>query len=290
LFLFPPIGPRAKIKSLGEQEAMKLSRILPDYVAYLEANPGTLLTKFCGLYSVERSLSFFDRFSGGTKRCYLVMTNALPPKQEVHRIFDLKGSSVGRTSLATATDTKDDGHGPGICGVVMKDLDFVQMGFGVHLTDNARQALVEQLRSDVRLLQRLAVMDYSLILGVLYETSLRETSRRRYPRAVLGGYIRLLLAPLRWRRGGRPRDEGAHDLSAGASTTSNGEVVSSDHRARYFLGLIDFLQPYTGRKWLETRWKSLFHKEGISCVHPDVYAERFLDFMATTVVPASPCT
>ena len=53
----------------------------------------------------------------------------------------------------------------------------------------------------------------------------------------------------------------------------------------YFLGIIDFLQPYNAKKWLETLYKSAFHdKSGISAVDPDLYADRFLAFIETVIV------
>ena len=53
------------------------------------------------------------------------------------------------------------------------------------------------------------------------------------------------------------------------------------HRAIYFVGLIDFLQPWTTRKVIERRLKGIlgYDMHAISCVPPDEYAERFLDFI-----------
>lgn len=45
-------------------------------------------------------------------------------------------------------------------------------------------------------------------------------------------------------------------------------------------GMIDFLQPYTLKKQIETKYKSLFHDPSqVSCVSPDDYAARFLNFI-----------
>jgi hypothetical protein len=47
------------------------------------------------------------------------------------------------------------------------------------------------------------------------------------------------------------------------------------------MGLIDFLQPWTTRKVLERQWKSIigYDTGAISCVDPEEYASRFLDFI-----------
>jgi 1-phosphatidylinositol-4-phosphate 5-kinase len=55
----------------------------------------------------------------------------------------------------------------------------------------------------------------------------------------------------------------------------------SGNRAIYYMGLIDFLQPWTTRKVIERRLKGLFGYDthAISCVPPEEYAARFLDFI-----------
>lgn len=52
-------------------------------------------------------------------------------------------------------------------------------------------------------------------------------------------------------------------------------------RAVYYLGIIDFLQPWTVRKAAERKLKGLigYDTKAISCVDPEEYAIRFLDFL-----------
>ena len=52
-------------------------------------------------------------------------------------------------------------------------------------------------------------------------------------------------------------------------------------RAVYYLGLIDFLQPWTFRKVVERKLKGLIGQDtkAISCVDPEEYANRFLEFL-----------
>ena len=51
--------------------------------------------------------------------------------------------------------------------------------------------------------------------------------------------------------------------------------------AVYYLGVIDFLQPWTARKVLERDLKGAlgYDRAAISCVDPQAYAERFLSFI-----------
>lgn len=47
----------------------------------------------------------------------------------------------------------------------------------------------------------------------------------------------------------------------------------------YFMGVIDILQQFNSRKRVEARWRSFrAGREGASCVHPQLYADRFMRF------------
>lgn len=61
-----------------------------------------------------------------------------------------------------------------------------------------------------------------------------------------------------------------------------GQVVAGDQI--YFLGIVDFLQTYTARKFLETNFKALRYKRNeLSAVPPSTYARRFHDFMSKII-------
>mmetsp|Transcript_7695 Transcript_7695/g.9607 ORF Transcript_7695/g.9607 Transcript_7695/m.9607 type:complete len:154 (-) Transcript_7695:1484-1945(-) len=53
------------------------------------------------------------------------------------------------------------------------------------------------------------------------------------------------------------------------------------HRALYYIGVIDFLQPWTTQKVLEKELKGImgYEKSEISCANPNDYAQRFLVYM-----------
>ena len=78
----------------------------------------------------------------------------------------------------------------------------------------------------------------------------------------------------------------------GAGTTKvDGGALSSLRGTRrgmnvmYYLGVIDFLQPWTLKKRLERDLKGLagFDKSEISCVAPADYSARFLKFVNSHV-------
>jgi Phosphatidylinositol-4-phosphate 5-Kinase len=56
-------------------------------------------------------------------------------------------------------------------------------------------------------------------------------------------------------------------------------------RAVYYMGLIDFLQPWTVRKVLERQLKAFlgYDTKAISSVTPEEYASRFLDYLDANI-------
>lgn len=58
----------------------------------------------------------------------------------------------------------------------------------------------------------------------------------------------------------------------------------SDNQVYYRMSIIDFLQSYTKRKQLETKYLTVRHKKvdptTFSCVEPKIYGDRFHNFMS----------
>ena len=68
-------------------------------------------------------------------------------------------------------------------------------------------------------------------------------------------------------------------VDGGALSVLHGKRLG--RRAVYYFGIIDFLQPWTMRKVLERELKHLmgYNKHAISCVHPNEYSARFINFL-----------
>ncbi|CAG8794477.1 7161_t:CDS:2, partial [Racocetra fulgida] len=116
-------------------------------------NPDTLLSRFYGLHRVK--------LPRGPKIHFVVMNNIFPPHRDIHEIYDLKGSTVGRETKVT------NNHNP---RTVLKDLNWINSEQHLELGPAKRTFFVEQLEKDVNLLQKLNIMDYSLLVG-LHDTS-----------------------------------------------------------------------------------------------------------------------
>ncbi|KAH6847255.1 hypothetical protein B0I37DRAFT_140432 [Chaetomium sp. MPI-CAGE-AT-0009] len=138
------------IKTIHHAEHKFLRKILKDYYQHVKDNPNTLLSQFYGLHRVKMPY--------GRKIHFVVMNNLFPPHRDIHQTFDLKGSTIGR-------DYKEDDleNNP---RATLKDLNWLRRKRNLELGLQKKQLFLEQLYKDVRLLQRLQIMDYSLLVGI----------------------------------------------------------------------------------------------------------------------------
>jgi len=141
------------VKTLPKREALLLREILPAYYQHVKQNPGTYLPRFYGLHRWKPEYGRNVRF--------VVMNNVFATNMPIHRRFDLKGSTMGRS--ASASD-KEKGH-----RCILKDLDFLELNDNIKLGSARKRAFLDQIRRDCHLLMSLKIMDYSLLLGVHFE-------------------------------------------------------------------------------------------------------------------------
>ncbi|KAL2163527.1 hypothetical protein VTH06DRAFT_5585 [Thermothelomyces fergusii] len=138
------------IKTIHHAEHKFLRRILKDYYQHVKENPNTLLSQFYGLHRVKMPY--------GRKIHFVVMNNLFPPHRDIHQTFDLKGSTVGRDYREEDLENNP--------RATLKDLNWLRRKRNLELGLQKRQLFLEQLYKDVRLLQRLQIMDYSLLIGI----------------------------------------------------------------------------------------------------------------------------
>ncbi|MES1912598.1 MAG: hypothetical protein MHM6MM_004847 [Cercozoa sp. M6MM] len=246
---------RVVLKRITKGESKYLREMLPNYFDHMARYPDSLLCRFYGLYRV-RLLS-----GGDSGDAYVVlMNNCLDTHLPVQLVYDLKGSTKGRTGSA---DKKSEGR------VILKDNDVGD--FQMRLAPPMRAALMAQLLSDARWLSDNDIMDYSFLLGISYlrmntdmitETPELDVKPSYGRRSVFQQY-----------HGGVPsyRQDGA------------------PHVEIYYVGIIDILQKYNARKTLETMGRSVVaDMQTFSAVPPSLYAERFRKFMCGLCGAADP--
>lgn len=138
------------LKTMSGDEYSYFQKILPDYYSYLNENPESLIPKFFGFHNIK-----FASKTKNLKKNFIVMENLFCSGLEIHMRFDLKGSSVGRT-----TDPAED------FSVARKDMDFNRSGLKIKLSTSMRDKVLNQIGKDCKFFQNLGIIDYSLLVGI----------------------------------------------------------------------------------------------------------------------------
>ncbi|KAK9462879.1 uncharacterized protein V1516DRAFT_199379 [Lipomyces oligophaga] len=138
------------IKTIHHSEHKFLLKILKEYYHHVKANPNTLISQFYGLHRVKLPY--------GRKIHFIIMNNLFPPHRDIHETFDLKGSTFGRDY--DEEKLKRNKH------ATMKDLNWARRDRHIQLGPLKRRQFVQQLDADVKFLERLHIMDYSLLIGI----------------------------------------------------------------------------------------------------------------------------
>ncbi|XP_040577344.1 uncharacterized protein [Lepeophtheirus salmonis] len=125
---------------------------IEEYVNHFIMSPHSLIVKILGLYTI--------RLAEQSKPVhFIIMQSIFWPENGLNRRYDLKGCLAGRCEQVPSGVRRSE--------VVFKDKNFY--GTGLRL-GNQRSWFVEQLSRDVEFLQRLDIMDYSLLVGICKES------------------------------------------------------------------------------------------------------------------------
>ncbi|KAK7267799.1 hypothetical protein RIF29_20478 [Crotalaria pallida] len=307
---------RFMIKTLRRSEVKVLLRMLPDYHHHVKSYDNTLITKFFGLHRIIPS--------SGQKFRFVVMGNMFCTELRIHRRFDLKGSSLGRSSDKIEMDEN----------TTLKDLD---LNYCFYLEPSWRESLLNQIEIDSKFLEAQHIMDYSLLLGVHYRAPRHLHSLMSHNQSISGDGLAMLAEedPLEDEvsnypqglvlvpreaddnsvvvgshiRGSRLRASAAGDeevdlllpgtarlqIQLGVNMPARAEQIPGKQETQMFheaydvvlyLGIIDILQEYNMSKKIEHAYKSLqFDSFSISAVDPTFYSQRFLDFIQKVFPP-----
>lgn len=284
------------IKTISHSEHCFMRSILKDYHEHVRNNPHTLLSRFYGLHRVK--------MPRGRKIHFVIMNNLFPPHRDIHETYDLKGSAYGREYPEEKAKTNP--------RAVLKDINWVNRGRTLEFGPEKRALLSEQLRRDMEFLKKINVMDYSLLVGIHNmergnRDNLRETTLavfnpqtmpvRRKPSSVKAGAeaktVRRAVArsdPKRLLNASSqlPQD-GSADRRHFLFYQDEGGLQATDEQNQpmdmiYYVGIIDICTPYNMSKRIEHAWKSMTENAiTISCVDPDTYGHRFLDFLMSVM-------
>lgn len=239
------------IKTVKREEFIFLKNFLTGYYIYLKNNPSTMLTKFFGHYSYQSSLTHIQ---------LVTMNNIIPSNIQMHKIYDLKGS----TYLRNASEREKKKASP-----ILKDVDFRKdYPNGIFLKPKCLENLLETILIDCIFLRSHNIMDYSILMGI-HNVDFDQKEKKQDPVEILN----------------IPTDTGTS--SDEKCTSPTGGILAqseSGDRLLLFVGIIDILQDYNSRKKLESLLKSKIQNEKtISVQDPDFYANRFWEFMTKYV-------
>ncbi|KAI9735914.1 MAG: Phosphatidylinositol-4-phosphate 5-kinase [Cirrosporium novae-zelandiae] len=287
------------IKTIHHAEHKLLRRILKDYYNHVENNPNTLISQFYGLHRVK--------IAYGRKIHFVVMNNLLPPHRDVHQMFDLKGSTIGRDFREEAlTDNPR---------VTLKDLNWLRRNYHLELGPNKKQVFIAQMERDVALLQRLKIMDYSLLVGIHDLTKGNEENLRdktlqvfqpggdsandpqpltRTPSKLENARKARELREIIKKEKPVPMDQSTSKMPDELLGERKNFIFYSDDggfqathedgrpgEKIYYLGIIDCLTHYGTVKKAEHFWKGLSHdSKQISPIPPEGYGDRFVKFIS----------
>ncbi|XP_008442735.2 phosphatidylinositol 4-phosphate 5-kinase 9 [Cucumis melo] len=307
---------RFMIKTLRKSEVKVLLRMLPDYHHHVRTYENTLITKFFGLHRIKPS--------SGQKFRFVVMGNMFCTELRIHRRFDLKGSSLGRSADKVEIDEN----------TILKDLD---LNYSFYLEPTWREALLKQIEIDSKFLEEQNIMDYSLLLGVHYRAPQQLQSNMSYSRSMRADGLGILAEEDPFEddistypqglvlvprtddnsvvvgphiRGSRLRASSATgdeevdlllpgtarlQIQLGVNMPARAEQIPGKEEKQMFheaydvvlyLGIIDILQEYNMSKKIEHAYKSIqFDSLSISAVDPTFYSKRFLEFIISRVFP-----
>ncbi|ODH50068.1 hypothetical protein GX48_03747 [Paracoccidioides brasiliensis] len=288
------------IKTIHHAEHKLLRKILRDYYEHIENNPNTLISQFYGLHRVKMAY--------GRKIHFVVMNNLFPPHRDIHQMFDLKGSTIGRDFREEDVEKNP--------RATLKDLNWIRRSRHLQCGPVKREFFLAQLKRDVSLLQRLKIMDYSLLVGIhdlgkgndeklrgktlqVFQPGGERGDDHQQPNLLMRTPSRLEsarkareLREIIKREKPVPIQESAalpdeilderknlvfySDDGGFRATHENGEPGDEI----YYLGVIDCLTHYGMIKKAEHFWKGLSHNRNqISPIPPVAYGERFLNFV-----------
>ncbi|CAL0330056.1 unnamed protein product [Lupinus luteus] len=268
------------IKTVKKSEVKVLIRMLPSYYQHVCQYKNSLVTAFLGVHCVKPI--------GGQKTRFIVMGNIFCSEYRIHKRFDLKGSSHGRTT--DKPEKKIDET------TTLKDLD---LNFVFRLEKSWFQELKWQLDRDCEFLEAEGIMDYSLLIGLHFHDGasvdeMKSSAYDFYPgkRNMHNNEMHIgrkpltrlgMNVPARAERVYKGLDQRIGSGSSNStpsvsdSTSSNGGEISD---IILYFGIIDILQDYDITKKLEHAYKSLqVDSTSISAVDPKLYSRRFRDFI-----------
>eukprot|EP00924_Labyrinthula_sp_SR-Ha-C_P003434 augustus_masked-scaffold_15-processed-gene-9.53-mRNA-1 protein AED:0.17 eAED:0.19 QI:0/-1/0/1/-1/1/1/0/521 len=263
------------VKSASNYEADLLLRLLPSYYEHLSRNSESLLVRFCGLYYISVP-------NLGSKVHFVVMKSVYSYAKNslINKIYDLKGSTVGRKAKPTE-DVKKDLD-------IKSEINSAYESFNGLVLGRYDIMFLRVLQKDTVYLSKHNIMDYSLLLAI-YDTGKFKRESKAY-NVNSRSFQHFAQPVMRQKKTARQKPKENKRSQPQFAAFRVGDAVSNFGRDgesdAYYMGIIDILQEYTWKKRIENTFKSLRkpkEKNNISAVNSKKYAKRFNNFMSSII-------
>ncbi|UJR26984.1 hypothetical protein I4U23_008291 [Adineta vaga] len=292
------------LKTLREYEARLLLQILSGYHLQLSQR-ATILNRYVGLYSI-RSPTWLS----STEVYIVVMANVFTPSLQINEIFDLKGSTMKRKLVGHLSVDKL--H-------KLKDVDFTDLyPNGILIPSNIYHRLHLVISNDIKVLRKLQITDFSLILGIKHLDVTNDDLIQKRPSAGLAALFhlsqKLALMPINKLRLHDTSLSASVDLTSlptsylkplkmlGEKTDENlyydkneiacrtlpipGIINRSNQRVYLYFAIIDILQTYDCMKSMEHLIKKITdpnRRLQYSVIDSHEYEKRIMKFLFESV-------
>ena len=283
-FMYYSRNQKCMVKTTSKSELLALVKVMREYVVYLRDNKSSLICRFLGAHCITMY---------GVEKYFVVMLNVFPQSPLSER-YDLKGSWVNRHGYKGGRQTRTERmkqESSGSKAPLYQDNDLQHK---ISLMGSAKP-FKKQIIDDVEFLRSLKFMDYSLLIGVktkhfyidnlngedtvslnpVFATSQRPTFATNLDQDS-DSSIESSQRPFCIYGGKNGADPFSRDWEGGMRAS---QVKGA---GTYYFGIIDVLQEWNWTKRFERYIKMYFYRkdpEGLSCIDPDRYADRFIDYV-----------
>lgn len=261
LLEFMSVDRRLSVKEITRDQLVFFLSILRKYREYTDKEATTLLESIYGLHSI----TIKGRFGMKNTRHFVVSQNVVNTNALfMDELYSFKGSTNNRK-----TSVKNMKKYP------LKEQNFLEQQRKLEIPPIIYSGLLRQIERDTQFLASCGIMNYSLLLGVHKRANRTNQSKNTMIDPNLKIYEHLINKIMF-----------QNDPTSGTLLDSIKKykiLFTSTLDKIIFMGITDFLSPYTKKKKCEYALSKMIGKDDFSCAPPNEYKARFCDFLDKAV-------
>jgi hypothetical protein len=158
-FLYSSNDSKYILKTISKSEKDIILSFLKPYFYFFEKNSNSFIVKILSLFRiVDENLQDVH---------VIIMENVFPSISSPHELYDLKGSTIGRTYKPSNENET----------IIYKDLDLKRK---IKIKPGLNKKVIQQLMLDSVFLEEMGIIDYSLLLGIYYEKKKEKEEKKDF--------------------------------------------------------------------------------------------------------------